>query len=102
MQHFKIFNRDSKYYIWSKLFNSFNELVDYYRTTSISRTQQIFLKDMSEDGKLYQAAYDFQAEDDSELSMKKGDVVRVTETTDPNWWMGKITFIFFSFFASNF
>lgn len=43
---------------------------------------------MSEDGKLYQAAYDFQAEDDTELSMKKGDVIRVTETTDPNWWAG--------------
>jgi hypothetical protein len=46
---------------------------------------------MSEDGKLYQAAYDFQAEDDSELSMKKGDSIRVTETTDPNWWSGKLT-----------
>ena len=44
---------------------------------------------MSEEGKLYQAAYDFQAEDESELSMRKGDVVRVTETTDPNWWSGK-------------
>jgi hypothetical protein len=43
---------------------------------------------MAEDGKLYQAAYDFQAEDDSELSMRKGDVVRVTETNDPNWWTG--------------
>lgn len=88
VQHFKIFCRDNKYYIWAKPFDSFNELVDYYRTTSISRTQQIFLKDMSEDGKLYQAAYDFQAEDDTELSMKKGDVIRVTETTDPNWWAG--------------
>ena len=37
-------------------------------------------------GKLYQAAYDFQAEDESELSMRKGDIVRVTETSDPNWW----------------
>lgn len=44
---------------------------------------------MSEDGKLYQAAYDFQAEDETELSMKKGDIIRVTETSDPNWWSGK-------------
>jgi hypothetical protein len=86
VQHFKIFYRDAKYYIWTKPFESFNELVDYYRSTSISRSQQIFLKDMSEEGKLYQAAYDFQAEDDSELSMKKGDIVRVSETSDPNWW----------------
>lgn len=86
VQHFKIFFRDNKYYIWARPFDSFNELVDYYRTTSISRSQQIFLKDMSEEGKLYQAAYDFHAEDDSELSMRKGDIVRVTETSDPNWW----------------
>lgn len=86
VQHFKIFFRDNKYFIWARPFESFNELVDYYRTTSISRSQQIFLRDMSEEGKLYQAAYDFQAEDESELSMRKGDIVRVTETSDPNWW----------------
>lgn len=49
VQHFKIFFRDGKYYIWAKPFESFNELVEYYRTTSISRSQQIFLKDMSEE-----------------------------------------------------
>lgn len=57
---------------------------------------------MSEDGKLYQAAYDFQAEDDTELSMKKGDVIRVTETTDPNWWAGMYLLTFFKqFYFSN-
>jgi len=49
VQHFKIFFRDGKYYIWAKPFESFNELVDYYRTNSISRSQQIFLKDMSDE-----------------------------------------------------
>ena len=86
MQHFKIFSRDDKYYIWTKPFESFNELVEHYRTSSISRSQQIMLKDMSEEGKLYQAAYDFTAEDESELSMVKGDIVRVTDTSDDNWW----------------
>lgn len=89
VQHFKIFFRDGKYYIWAKPFESFNELVEYYRTTSISRSQQIFLKDMSEEGKLYQAAYDFQAEDENELTMCKGDIVRVTNTSDANWWMAE-------------
>ena len=37
-------------------------------------------------GRLYQALYDFQAEDDSELSMRKGDIVRITDTSDQNWW----------------
>jgi hypothetical protein len=89
VQHFKIFFRDGKYYIWAKPFNSFNELVEYYRTTSISRSQQIFLKDMSEEGRLYQAAYDFQAEDENELTMRRGDIVRVTNTSDANWWMAE-------------
>lgn len=89
VQHFKIFFRDGKYYIWAKPFQSFNELVEYYRTTSISRSQQIFLKDMSEEGRLYQAAYDFQAEDENELTMRKGDIVRVTNTSDANWWMAE-------------
>jgi len=40
-------------------------------------------------GKLYQAAYDFQAEDETELTMRKGDVVRVTNTSDANWWMAE-------------
>jgi hypothetical protein len=55
---------------------------------------------MAEDGKLYQAAYDFQAEDESELSMRKGDVVRVTETNDPNWWTGNRKKELFSFYIS--
>ena len=40
---------------------------------------------MVKKGKQYQAAYDFIAEDESELSMNKGDIVRVTDTTDANW-----------------
>lgn len=42
--------------------------------------------ELKKKGKLYQAAYDFQAEDESELSMRKGDIVRVTDTSDANWW----------------
>jgi hypothetical protein len=49
VQHFKIFFRDNNYYIWSKPFESFNELVECYKSTSISRTQQIILKDMYEE-----------------------------------------------------
>jgi hypothetical protein len=86
VQHFKIFFRDHKYFIWQKTFDSFNELVDCYRATSISRTQQILFKDMSEDGKLYLAAFDFKAEDDSELNMRKDDLVRITDALDVDWW----------------
>lgn len=46
-------------------------------------------KQISKKGKLYQAAYDFQAEDENELTMCKGDIVRVTNTSDANWWMAE-------------
>lgn len=46
--------RDSKgnYYLWTEKFHSLNKLVDYYRTTSISRQKQIFLRDNSREEKV--------------------------------------------------
>ncbi|NWZ21542.1 GRAP2 protein, partial [Asarcornis scutulata] len=50
VQHFKVM-RDSKgnYYLWTEKFYSLNKLVDYYKTTSISRQKQIFLRDEREE-----------------------------------------------------
>ncbi|XP_021153599.1 GRB2-related adapter protein 2 isoform X4 [Columba livia] len=52
VQHFKVM-RDSKgnYYLWTEKFHSLNKLVDYYKTTSISRQKQIFLRDNSQEDK---------------------------------------------------
>lgn len=46
VQHFKVM-RDNKgnYFLWTEKFPSLNKLVDYYRTASISRQKQIFLRD---------------------------------------------------------
>ena len=47
IQHFKVLRDGAgKYFLWVVKFNSLNELVDYHRTSSVSRTQQIFLRDM--------------------------------------------------------
>lgn len=53
VQHFKVM-RDSKgnYYLWTEKFHSLNKLVDYYKTTSISRQKQIFLRDNSQEDKV--------------------------------------------------
>lgn len=32
--------------------------------------------------------YDFEATEDNELSFVAGDVIVVTNNTDPNWWCG--------------
>lgn len=34
-----------KYFLWEEKFNSLNELVDFYRTTTIAKKRQIFLRD---------------------------------------------------------
>lgn len=48
MQHFKVLRDGAgKYFLWVVKFNSLNQLVDYHRTSSVSRTQTIYLKDMT-------------------------------------------------------
>ncbi|XP_018593845.1 GRB2-related adapter protein-like [Scleropages formosus] len=48
VQHFKVM-KDNKghYYLWAEKFTSLNKLVEYYKTTSISRQRTIFLTDGS-------------------------------------------------------
>ncbi|XP_053848145.1 GRB2-related adapter protein isoform X1 [Vidua macroura] len=46
VQHFKVLReRNGKYFLWEEKFNSLNELVDFYRMTTITKEQQIFLWD---------------------------------------------------------
>uniref|UniRef100_A0A674HBT4 GRB2 related adaptor protein n=1 Tax=Taeniopygia guttata TaxID=59729 RepID=A0A674HBT4_TAEGU len=46
VQHFKVLReRNGKYFLWEEKFNSLNELVDFYRMTTIAKEQQIFLWD---------------------------------------------------------
>ncbi len=48
VQHLKIVRDAGGYTLWVAKFNSLNQLVDYHRTSSVSRTQIIYLKDMVE------------------------------------------------------
>lgn len=52
VQHFKVM-RDNKgqYFLWSEKFSSLNKLVNFYKTTSISKTRDIYLRDGSSDGR---------------------------------------------------
>lgn len=45
--------RDNRgqYFLWSKKFTSLNKLVDFYKTTSISKTREIYLNDGGPDSK---------------------------------------------------
>ena len=37
-----------------------------------------------------QALFDFIAEEDGEISFKKGDILFVVEKPDANWWVGML------------
>ena len=89
VQHFKVLRDGAgKYFLWVVKFSSLNELVKYHRTSSVSRTQTICLRDMSEGSQRVQALYDFEPQEEGELRMRKGDIVTVLEKVDQNWWKG--------------
>ncbi|XP_022910343.1 growth factor receptor-bound protein 2 [Onthophagus taurus] len=92
VQHFKVLrDAQGKFFLWVVKFNSLNELVGYHRTASVSRSQDVKLRDMvvSEDY-LVQALYDFTPQEQGELDFKKGDVITVTDRSDQHWWHGEI------------
>ena len=48
VQHFKVLRDGAgKYFLWIVKFDSLNQLIDYHRTTSVSRGPNIVLKDGS-------------------------------------------------------
>uniref|UniRef100_S4RVI7 Growth factor receptor-bound protein 2b n=1 Tax=Petromyzon marinus TaxID=7757 RepID=S4RVI7_PETMA len=93
VQHFKVLRDGAgKYFLWVVKFNSLNELVEYHRSTSVSRTQQIFLRDMEQlpqqAATRVQALFDFEPQEDGELGFRRGDFITVVDSSDPNWWKG--------------
>ncbi|XP_074652239.1 growth factor receptor-bound protein 2-like [Tubulanus polymorphus] len=50
VQHFKVLRDGAgKYFLWVVKFNSLNQLVEYHRAASVSRSETIYLKDMKRD-----------------------------------------------------
>ena len=55
----KLFTFTGKFFLWVVKFNSLNELVEYHHSASVSRSQDIKLKEMIPEEFLVQALYDF-------------------------------------------
>uniref|UniRef100_A0A3B4ABB2 Osteoclast-stimulating factor 1 n=1 Tax=Periophthalmus magnuspinnatus TaxID=409849 RepID=A0A3B4ABB2_9GOBI len=94
VQHFKVM-RDNKgqYFLWSEKFTSLNKLVEYYKTSTISKTKEIYLNDGTPGTRSpssTQALYDFTAEEEDELEFRAGDIIEVLDRNDPSWWRGKL------------
>ncbi|NWS24882.1 GRAP protein, partial [Polioptila caerulea] len=96
VQHFKVLReRNGKYFLWEEKFNSLNELVEFYRMTTITKEQQIFLWDEDQTQQVkrprfVQAQFDFSAREGSQLSLLRGDIIEVLGCPDPGWWQGRI------------
>ncbi|NXR29288.1 GRAP protein, partial [Cinclus mexicanus] len=98
VQHFKVLReRNGKYFLWEEKFNSLNELVDFYRTTTIAKEQQLFLCDEGHTQEVppwrprfVQAQFDFSSHEGSQLPFLRGDIIEVLDCPDPHWWQGKI------------
>lgn len=93
VQHFRILRSDYQYFLWQSRFDSLNKLVENYRHETVSRTSQIFLRDMDCDFFAAVALYDFEPggdEGDTELGFKAGDQIQVFDTRDDHWWGGRI------------
>lgn len=90
VQHFKILSDGAgKYFLWQVKFISLNQLVEYHRAESVSRSQTIYLKDMQNKHTVSRALFDFVAEEQNELSFKRGEVILITDMSDEHWWTGK-------------
>uniref|UniRef100_A0A8D1G9J2 GRB2 related adaptor protein n=1 Tax=Sus scrofa TaxID=9823 RepID=A0A8D1G9J2_PIG len=83
VQHFKVLREvPGKYHLWEEKFDSLNELVAFYRTTTIAKKRQVFLRDEESVVKppracYAQAQFDFSTQDPSQLSFRRGDIIEV-------------------------
>ncbi|GFR99928.1 growth factor receptor-bound protein 2 [Elysia marginata] len=97
VQHFKVLRDGAgKYFLWVIKFNSINELVTHHRKITVSRSHDIYFRDMVNHelgpvGMQYvRATYDFNAEGIDELGFRTGDVIKVTNKVDDAWWRGQL------------
>ena len=89
IQHFKVLRDGAgKYFLRVVKFNSLNQLVNYHRTSSVSCTRIINLRDMVPVEIIVQVSFDFEPRKSGELRLRKGAVITVQDQSDPNWWKG--------------
>lgn len=97
VQHFRILRDENyKFYLWQDKFHTLNELVNYYKTESVSRTQKIYLREIDEPmtERYVIAKYDFpknqEEVEENELPFKAGEKILLMNDEDEHWWAGSL------------
>uniref|UniRef100_H2U1H8 Vav 3 guanine nucleotide exchange factor b n=1 Tax=Takifugu rubripes TaxID=31033 RepID=H2U1H8_TAKRU len=113
VKHIKILTKDGCFYIAeSRLFKTVADLVEYYKQYSLKEgfrgldtTLQVPYREPSEEnrsitkaGSVFSprvmavavARYDFASRDTQELSLLKGDIIRVYTKLPDGWWKGEV------------
>uniref|UniRef100_H2U1H7 Vav 3 guanine nucleotide exchange factor b n=1 Tax=Takifugu rubripes TaxID=31033 RepID=H2U1H7_TAKRU len=120
VKHIKILTKDGCFYIAeSRLFKTVADLVEYYKQYSLKEgfrgldtTLQVPYREPSEENRTHQARqrgptslfpvfsprvmavavarYDFASRDTQELSLLKGDIIRVYTKLPDGWWKGEV------------
>ncbi|XP_028841480.1 GRB2-related adapter protein-like [Denticeps clupeoides] len=94
VQHFKILQDvGSQYFVWDEVFTSLNQLVDFYRGSSIAKERTVYLKDPENSHRqrphYAQALYDFNPQHSSQLGFVRGDVIDLLDCSDSQRWKGR-------------
>uniref|UniRef100_W5MF98 GRB2 related adaptor protein b n=2 Tax=Lepisosteus oculatus TaxID=7918 RepID=W5MF98_LEPOC len=93
VQHFKVLkDRGGQYFIWDELFSSLNQLVEFYRTTSIAKERTVFLRDGERvlgRPRQARALFDFTPQHLSQLRFLRGDVIDLLDCADSGRWKGR-------------
>ena len=89
VKHLKVLrDEEGKFFIWDKKFPSLNQLVQFHKTSSVSRIEQIYLQ-VPQGILKVRALFNFTPQEEGELLLNTGDIVTVTDLSDKNWWTGE-------------
>lgn len=92
VQHYKILrNSEGMYLLWVVQFQSINELIEYHRANSVSRTETLLLKDcvMESNLKRVVSIHDFAPQEPGEIGFQREDEILILDDSDPHWWRGR-------------
>lgn len=91
VKHFSIdLDVYGRFYVWNKVFESINDLLDYYHFNIIDQDEPLRLKNPASYGFFVQTIYNFEGSaDEGLLPFRTNQIIDVIESSR-HWWLGRI------------